>query len=281
MTTKEMNSQAEPAQATRDHSTKIVALRKVCRDVFRVTLECPGLARAIEPGQFLQVEVAPGTFPVTRRPFTISDIDVDAGTLDILFRVVGRGTALLAEFSVGSLLRVMGPLGNGYLIPEGQGRRWLLIAGGMGAAGFPLLAGSLEGGTCLLGVSTVEEASMLDPTILPDSFDLRLSSEDGTCGAAGLVTCLLEGVDYVIYDGIAVCGPVAMLRAVSAALPPEVVERTQISTEARMACGWGGCEGCAIPTSDGGFRRCCTEGPVFAATEIDWARWGSEEEVGS
>ena len=277
-----MNSQVAPGPAAQDHSTEVLSLREVCRDIFRVTLECPELVRAVEPGQFLQVEVSPGTFPVTRRPFTISDCDAASGTLDILFRVVGHGTALLADSPVGSHLRVLGPLGNGYVIQGGAGdERWLLIAGGMGAAGFPLLARGLEGGTCLLGVSTADDARMLDPAALPDSFELRLSSEDGSCGSTGLVTCLLEGVDYGLYDKVAVCGPVAMLSAVAAALPPEVAERTQISTEANMACGWGGCEGCAIPSSDGGYKRCCTEGPVFAAAEIDWARWGREAEVGS
>lgn len=214
------------------------------------------------PGQFLEIEVSPEPFPMTRRPFTINR--VVPGGFEIVFDVVGRGTALLAELRPGAAVRTLGPLGNGWRLCPG---RWLLVGGGMGAAGFPFLAASLhEPPTVLLGASTSDR-------LLGISGDQRTITEDGSGGTRGRVTDLLSDADFSSYSSVAVCGPVPMMRAVFLAVPQAYRHLVQISAESRMGCGWGVCEGCAIPVAGGGYLKCCTDGPVFPGHDLDWERW--------
>lgn len=230
--------------------------------VIRLRLSGCGPAAGAGPGQFLMVETSDGVFPVSRRPFTVSRIDRSRGTVEIVFEVVGRGTECLAKASPGTQLRILGPLGQGFRI---SGNRWLLVGGGLGAAGFPLLADALPSATVLLGASS---ASRLVRT----GSEPVVATEDGSAGRKGLVTDLLQDIDWDAFDGIAVCGPVAMMKAVVDAVPESKLPLVQVSMESRMGCGWGACSGCAVPASSGGYLKCCADGPVFAALRIDWPR---------
>ena len=261
-----------------DHDCEVASLTEICPSVYRLSLYAPGLA-AIRPGQFVQVEIpGDGIFPITRRPLTVSRLrkgpDPGRESLELVFRSVGRGTQLLSRVRTGQRIRAMGPLGRGYRVRPG---RWLLVGGGMGAAGFPLLAGRLEGGACLVGAGTSGELFLqCDP--LPPHFESSWATLDGSSGVHGPVTALLDRTDLAGFDHVAVCGPLPMIRAVVGALPRRLLENTQVSAEARMACGWGGCEGCAIPAA-AGYLKCCLDGPVFDATRIDWDRWRTGEEA--
>jgi len=229
-----------------------------------MVLEVPAEAYAdATPGQFVQVEVAEGAFPLTRRPLTIDGLD-RPDRLRLLFEAIGSGTSLLASRGGGESVRVLGPLGTGYDLHPG---RWVLVGGGMGAAGLAFLASRVGRPRVLLGAST---ASRLVP--LP-GLDVLTATEDGSAGIRGPVTALLDRVDWTAVDRVAVCGPSAMIRAVVKGLPPDLRERTAVSTEARMGCGWGVCEGCTIPAAGGGTLKCCTDGPVLPADRIDWDRW--------
>lgn len=214
------------------------------------------------PGRFLQVEVARDVFPIVRRPFTVSTRG--PGRVGILFQVVGRGTEILAGTCTGTELRLLGPLGNGYRPDEGS---WLLIGGGLGAAGFPCLIDEFDCELVLLGAAT--GSNLIDI----GGSSSRYSTEDGSVGTKGMVTDLMDGISWDSFSSIAVCGPLPMLKAVIARIPCEYLEIVQVSTEARMGCGWGACEGCAIPAAGGGYLKCCSDGPVLAATSIDWERW--------
>ncbi|NLP05670.1 dihydroorotate dehydrogenase electron transfer subunit [Candidatus Fermentibacteria bacterium] len=245
-----------------DCDASVKAVEQVGPGIFRIVLLAPGTARESLPGQFLMIEASPGPFPLLRRPFTVSSADRAGGTLELLFRVTGGGTGALSRLSRGDSVRVLGPLGRGWPVSDG---RWLLVGGGMGAAGFPFLASRLGPHDILLGAGNAASLAWTPPGAL-------LATEDGSAGTKGLVTCLLDRIDPFSYERIAVCGPVAMMRAVVAALPPGVRASTLVSLESRMACGWGVCGGCAVPASGGGFLRCCADGPVFEASELDWDR---------
>ena len=231
--------------------------------VFRMCLETgEDFSTQSKPGQFIQVEVSPGPFPVTRRPFTISK--THSSSIEIVFETVGRGTALLSEVETGSAVRVLGPLGSGYELNDGG---WLLVGGGLGAAGFPDLVSFVDCRLLLLGASSEDR-------LLPvPGVSVLSATEDGSSGRKGLVTDLIESVPWDSINNIAVCGPVAMMKAVIQRIPAEFTSSTQISSEARMGCGWGACEGCSIPKAGGGYLKCCTDGPVFPADLIDWDRW--------
>ncbi len=214
-----------------------------------------------EPGRFIQLEVSHGPFPVTRRPFTISS--TYGKSVEIIFEVVGRGTEVLAETDVGRSLRLLGPLGRGYLLNPGK---WLLIGGGLGAAGFPGLTAKIDSGLLLLG------AASRDKLLTIPGLETVAITEDGSSGRKGLITDLLGSVRWDSFSGIALCGPVPMMKAVFEMMPFPAQAITQVSAEARMGCGWGVCEGCSVPKAGGGFLKCCSDGPVFQAESIDWER---------
>lgn len=246
--------------APRDFSAVVTGVEMICPGVVRMGLHAPDFGGT--PGQFVEMEPSPGCFPMTRRPFTINRL-LPVG-FEVVFEVLGRGTGLLARLKPGDEVRTLGPLGTGWRLSPGK---WLLVGGGMGAAGFPFLVGFLEEPPLvLLGASTSER-------LLHTGGEQRTITDDGSSGLRGRVTELLGRTDPGSFSAIAVCGPLPMLKAVWASVPTEHRHKVQVSTESRMGCGWGVCEGCSIPVPGGGYRKCCTDGPVFMGEELDWDRW--------
>jgi dihydroorotate dehydrogenase electron transfer subunit len=241
----------------------ILAKEEILPGIYRITFEVPVLfINEAQPGRFIQLEVSHDSFPVTRRPFTISSIS--GSSVEIVFETVGRGTGILAETDIGRSLRLLGPLGSGYRLNPGK---WLLIGGGLGAAGFPGLAASIECDLLLLGASSRDKLLTIPGT------ETVTITEDGSSGRKGMITDLLETVRWESFSSIALCGPVPMMKAVIEMMPLPARANTQVSAEARMGCGWGACEGCSVPKTGGGFLKCCSDGPVFPADSIDWERW--------
>jgi len=217
--------------------------------------------------------------PLLARPFGISSI-IAKRSIELYYRVVGRGTALLAAAEPGQVLSIAGPLGNGFPAPE-KGTTPLLVAGG---SGFPpllyfaarygkqsrLFVGSRDK-ECLPPVSAMKEFRSLVKAV-------HYATEDGSRGTCGFVTDSLSrylsgprrGDLPVIYA----CGPHAMLVAVSR-LAAEHDVPCYVSMEERMACGLGVCMGCSIAMQAGGYKRACKEGPVFDSREIAWANGSS------
>jgi len=241
----------------------IIKKEEILPGIFRFEFKASEeFLREAEPGRFVQIEVSSEPFPVTRRPFTISKCSYNS--LVIIFEVVGRGTEILAEVDEGQSLRMLGPLGHGYTLNSGK---WLLIGGGLGAAGFPGLAASIDCRLIVLGAATK------DKLLIFPGIETIAITEDGSSGTKGLVTDPLKTVQWDSFSNIALCGPIAMMRAVIESMPVESRKITQVSAEARMGCGWGACEGCSIPGADGGYLKCCTDGPVLPAEAGDWDMW--------
>ena len=214
------------------------------------------------PGQFVNLEL-PGRF--LRRPISVASY-TDEGML-LLVRVAGAGTAELVSAPVGTAFDTLTGLGNGF-DPEEQGEHPVLIGGGIGIAPLYGLARKLVGmgltPDVALGfrstddVFYVEEFAALGCRVF-------VATEDGSLGTCGFVTdCVknyLPEADYAF-----VCGPTPMLKAVYGL---EQLKDGQFSFEARMACGFGACVGCTIPTANGP-KRVCKDGPVFRKEEIVW-----------
>ena len=225
--------------------------------VFSLRLEGPH--GAVRPGQFAQVSV-PGLY--LRRPISLCRWDEKSVTLVI--REVGKGTKALRSLAPGSPLDVLLPLGNGF-DPSAAGQKPLLVGGGVGLPPLLGLCGELlalgKSPTVLCGFSSKSD-SFLTQEFLSLGCDVRVSTLDGSLGAKGLVTGLMDGCDY---DFVFSCGPRVMMKAVfdKAARPG------QYSFEERMACGFGACMGCSVPTRSG-MKRVCTDGPVFPGGEVIW-----------
>lgn len=215
------------------------------------------------PGQFAMLTLdpaAPRHDPLLPRPMAVYRSEGER--LEFRFKVVGRGTKLLAGLPQGTPLGVLGPLGNGF--PEPQGRP-VLVGGGTGIASlYELAAGCASDVRVLLGGRTRDEILGLeDFQRLP--VELGVTTEDGSLGERGRVTDLLKPSSG---DEVFACGPTGMMKRAHE-LARAGSARCWVSLETHMACGFGVCLGCAVKTK-GGFRYACSQGPVFAAEALDW-----------
>lgn len=247
----------------------------------RLRLLVPGF-EGFEPGQFAML--SPGAVggalrfdPLLPRPMAIyrASSGSAGAEVEILYKVSGRGTALLAQARPGEQIRFVGPLGRPF--PDLRSDRVaLLVGGGTGVASLYELAvrgARLRAGTVrvLLGAKSARDLmGHADFSSLAVAVDV--STEDGSLGERGLVTEPLARwlADEPASDVYA-CGPTAMMRA-AAALALRFGRRCFVSLENPMACGFGVCLGCAAPRRDGGFALVCRDGPVFDATIVDWER---------
>jgi NAD(P)H-flavin reductase len=161
-------------------------------------------------------------------------------------------------------LALVGPLGIGFR-PPAEGTHPLLVGGGIGAAPLLCLEEDLPGATVLLGFRSAAHAQAAalfgDPQLVTD---------DGSVGRQALVTELLAAeLDEDAQATVYACGPPAMLEAVRA-LCAERGVAAQLALESGMACGFGACFGCVVPTT-GGYVRLCVDGPVLDAAELESA----------
>jgi dihydroorotate dehydrogenase electron transfer subunit len=276
----------------------VVENEQVARDTYRLRLDDPEMARSILPGQFLMVRAGETTDPLFGRPFALYDVERDAsGTptaVDVVYLVVGRGTAALATRRPGDRLPVWGPLGNGFgPAPQSSGEV-IFVAGGIGQTPFLALgrwwlgralyggrdAGSTPatGATLLYGVRTAALAAGVED-FRAAGIAVELATDDGSAGHHGFVTDLLAArLDRGDRPAKVVgCGPPAMLAALSRLISRFGVA-CDVSLENHMACGFGACFSCVAPVrqADGtvDLRRVCVEGPVFPAAAVDWSGQG-------
>ncbi len=238
----------------------IVERRAPAPEHVELMVDAKDLAGRLVPGQFLHV-AAGGTL---RRPLSVSR--VEGARLGMLFRVVGAGTAWLAERDVGETVDVMGPLGQGY--PPPPPGPLALVGGGVGIP--PLFFYAQRWPDAALSV--LLGARDHDSLIMVDDFrglGLRpgLCTDDGSRGKRGRVTGLLRDWFLEHPDGsVMACGPAPMLHEV-ARLTAAAGRPAWLGFEQRMGCGVGACLACVVPGAPGGDRvwyRVCTDGPVFA-----------------
>ena len=248
---------------------------------WRVRLEperWPGSA----PGQF--VMLTPGIAsaalrfdPLLPRPMAVFRGSRDEGWFEVLYKVTGRGTQLLAETRVGDRVGWVGPLGQPFADPPRPGTA-VLVGGGTGIASLYDLARRLaptRPTRVALGARTRQDL-MAEEDFAALGCELSVATEDGSAGHTGLVTELLTrcldapaaGASPVV--GIYACGPTAMMAA-TAELAAAADVACWVSLENHMACGFGVCLGCAVPASSGGFELVCRDGPVFSASDVAWS----------
>ena len=212
----------------------------------------------ITTGQFVNI-LLDGLY--LRRP--ISVCDCTDGTLTLVYKVVGKGTAQMAAMTAGQTLDVLTGLGNGYDIAK-AGDHPLLLGGGVGVPPLYMLARLLreQGKT----VSVVLGFNAKDEVFYEQEFkdlgcDVTVTTADGSHGVKGFVTDALPA-DYSYFY---TCGPEPMLKAVYRATNTS----GQFSFEERMGCGFGACMGCSCHVITG-YKRICKDGPGLEKEEILW-----------
>jgi dihydroorotate dehydrogenase electron transfer subunit len=232
-----------------------------------ITAEDPDGPPDPRPGQFYMLATAErwggGGDERPYLPRAFSHARAREGRLSFLLEAVGPGTERLAELEEGEGLHVVGPLGIGWRPTT----RPILVGGGIGVAPLVCLQDALgPEHPVLLGFRSAahaEAASLFAGTP-------ALATDDGSAGRRALVTDLLrERLDAEPAVTVFACGPPAMLEAVRALCAERGVS-AQLALESGMACGFGACFGCVVPTR-AGYVRLCVDGPVLDADALDTA----------
>ena len=241
---------------------------------YRVDLRAEQIAPAVAPGQFVHVQLPAFEHHVLRRPFSVFDIEAATGTLSIIYKTVGEGTAHLAGLGPGVCLDLLGPLGHGYSVPP-PGRTPVVVAGGYGcAATYLFVRRSPLPCVVLLGGRTAEDLLLVDEFGALGA-DVRLATDDGSRGHRGVVTDLLEpALEQTPAPFVVACGPNPMLTAVCRIVTRRGLD-AEVSLDHAMCCGVGACFACVVrmkaDNADGWeYVRTCKSGPVFPASLIRW-----------
>jgi dihydroorotate dehydrogenase electron transfer subunit len=311
-------SEEYPSSAKGVFEAIVSSNKKIGHRFYKLRLEFSeagaGAFADFSPGQFAELDLSSAALPppeaipenlhdtaersiLLRRPFSFTDVttDKDKTFADLLYCVVGPSTLRMTTLSSGDTLSVIGPLGNGFRIPEGK-KTALLIVGGMGTPPLQHLAKILTARNnhievfAFAGAKTAMDLpfeSRLDdisqqlgfslPEFAKYGIESMVATDDGSAGYHGLVTdCLAEWLgrsdlaakDTIIYA----CGPQPMLSRM-AELAKEKNIDCQLSLERRMACGIGLCQSCAVEckinsSNETTYKMCCKDGPVFDSKEL-------------
>lgn len=284
-----------------DEAVTVVENRPLSGGHFLLSVHSPRQAQATRPGQFAMLRLLGRTDVLLRRPMSIYDVtasnlrslpprravprDHSPAIIQLLYKIVGRGTRLMAELKPGDQVGLLAPLGHGFFEEEymrcaQEADEVLHVAGGIGIAALLLPAKDLAragvtqrlffGGRTRWDLVGVEDFKpWVKATVL--------ATEDGSRGHPGYVTRPLE--EFLKRSRnrkflLMVCGPWAMLHA-SVELATQYGHACLVSMENRMGCALGVCLGCCIRVDGKGhdtYQRVCTEGPVFWADKVVWER---------
>ncbi len=244
-----------------------------------------------------------GPLALLRRPFSLAGRRNTSGgvELDIIHRVVGVGTDWMARLKEGDNVFILGPLGNQFQMPPGDGQA-ILVGGGVGIPPMIYLAKTLEGRKAVtfcgalsrdllpLTIQAEPNVDAISPQMLIEEFSRHgipsiVTTDDGSFGFRGFVTQALEkyldsnasGTGSTIYT----CGPEPMMKRVAEIAAARGID-CQIAVERAMACGMGTCQSCCIRVRkpdaskpplvgrDWCYRLACTDGPVFRGVDLLW-----------
>ncbi len=255
-------------------TTEVLKKRDLGQNCFHLILGTFSKTKSIKPGQFIHIKTINGGGVFFRRAFSIFDINPKENSIEILFKVFGRGTAELSKAQKGDKINVMGPLGNGFTLPSKKITS-IIAGGGIGMPPLYFLAKyMIEKGYnsekiwFFYGGKTKNELMELSK-IKKLGINLVISTDDGSYGFKGFVSqAINDNFDGLNGQNILfACGPLGLLKAIDQMALREKMSG-QISLEAPMPCGIGICLGCILPLREGGYTRVCREGPVYKIGEV-------------
>lgn len=255
---------------------EIVSKIQVAPGHYLMGVFCPYIAQNSKPGQFILVRVGESYDPLLSRPLAVYRSRGDV--FEMMFRVIGKGTKLLAEKNVGDSIGIIGPLGNCFPMDD-DFKTAIFVAGGMGIAALMSLAEAAKNHRiiALIGASSYDKI-IGERDLIELGGEVHIATDDGSAGYKGKVSELLleilrKGENYLNNCRIFACGPIPMLKAIYEIARGYNIQ-TYVSLEERMACGVGACMGCVceVISADGKtkYKTVCSDGPVFDAKEIVW-----------
>lgn len=250
-------------------TVSVAVSEEIAENVRIISFDSAAIARAVRPGQFLNVKPDSSYDPLLRRAYSVHRIDGDR--VELIYSVEGKGSAIFARKQPGDPLDVMGPLGVPFHL-EGDYDEAILISGGLGIAPMPVLGAELD----RRGIRVVNIHGARTKSMVPDDGRLlnpRFATDDGSFGfhgnVVGALAYYLDTEDHGERIRLFTCGPNAMMSALgdfagTRGLPLEV------SLECQMACGVGICQGCPVEMVSGDpmYTLVCTHGPNYDVKDI-------------
>jgi dihydroorotate dehydrogenase electron transfer subunit len=244
----------------------ILRQEMIATDIYSMVVQAPDIAAQAHPGQFVDLYSADGS-RLLPRPISLCDIDANNGTLRLVYRVAGKGTAEFSTLTSDHTIDILGPLGNGFTLKD---KKAIIIGGGIGIPPMLELAKELNCEKSI--VLGYRDEEFLSAEFKPYG-DVYMSSDNGSFGVKGTVMDAIR--EYGIKgDVIYACGPTPMLRAIREYALANNIE-AQLSLEEKMACGVGACLACVCKTTEKdehsqvNNKRVCKDGPVFYAEEVE------------
>ncbi|MEK6645784.1 MAG: dihydroorotate dehydrogenase electron transfer subunit [Candidatus Firestonebacteria bacterium] len=253
-------------------TTKVLENKEITASLYYLKLQVPDKFNAM-PGQFVMLKINDSFDPILRRPFSISGFSKNR--IEILYKVIGKGTKLISHKKVGDEVNIIGPLGNNFNIDNSKIP--VLIAGGYGVAPLLFLAKNIRKYSknkkivFLFGAKSKKDI-MLRKEFKKYAITLNVATEIGGTGYKGLITDLLK---YLLDNKtllpekikIYACGPEKMIKEISK-IASQTNISCEVSLEALMGCGIGVCLTCVCATKFGLYKHICIDGPIFDSTII-------------
>ena len=254
-------------------NAKIIANNRIRGEYYQLVFEAPEMAARAAAGHFTHLRIDRRQDRILRRPFSIHDADRDAGTVTVVYKVVGHGTRVLSGLEPGDAIDALGPQGRPYTNPQ-KDVLPVAVAGGYGAAAMYMLT-RFQPGVLLMGARSAADV-ILTERYRDAGYEVRVATNDGSLGQKGFVTDLIPRLlaehpekKFFFYG----CGPHPMLMALAKELRARGLDG-ELSIDQIMCCGVGACFGCVVkvndPGSESGWRyaRSCSEGPVFPLADV-------------
>ncbi len=244
----------------------IVRQDEIAIDIYSIWFQTKQIAQMAKPGQFINIYSKEGS-RLLPRPISICEINKKKGQVRVIYRVAGKGTEEFSHYHTGTVLDIIGPLGNGYTLKE---KKAFLVGGGIGIPPLLELAKQLK---CEKQIVVGFRGETFLTEELAKYGELSIATEDGRAGIKGTVLDAIKE-KHLTADIIYACGPTPMLRAIKEYAMEHGIE-AQISLEEKMACGIGACLACVCQSKDIDAhsnvknKRVCKDGPVFDAQEVE------------
>lgn len=248
---------------------KIIEKINLSENVVKMVLEAPTIAQKRQAGQFIVLKIDEKG---ERIPLTIVDSDGEKGTITIIFQIVGKTTAQLAEMKSGETLQdVLGPLGNPTEI-ENYGRV-VCVGGGVGVGVvYPLMVALKKAGNEVISIigSRTRDLLILEKEIGESSDRLMVTTDDGSYGIHGFVSNVLQQMidKGEKIDRVFAIGPVPMMRVICDVTKPHGI-KTIVSLNSIMVDATGMCGACRVAVA-GKTKFACVDGPEFDGHDVDF-----------
>lgn len=249
----------------------VICQEEIGTDIYGMWIKTENIASKAVPGQFVSLYSADGS-RLLPRPISICELNNEKTAIRLVYRIAGKGTEEFSHLKSENVIKVTGPLGNGYTMRD---NRALLVAGGIGIPPMVELAKELRknGVDDIKAVVGYRDNELFLKGELEKYCQVYVATEDGSFGVKGNVLDAIKEYGLAA-DTIYSCGPKPMLKAVADFAGEHNIE-AQVSLEERMACGIGACLGCICGSkekdahSNVNNKRVCADGPVFDSKEVE------------